>query len=63
MLENAMGVQGSVWHNSDDSYTIFIDASLSFEQQKKVFKHEVSHIINDDFEKFDVQSIEAYAHS
>ena len=36
LLENACGVPGSVWHNSDDSYTIFIDASLSSSHQKKV---------------------------
>lgn len=51
LLENACGVPGSVWHNSDDSYTIFIDASLSSDHQKKVFEHEMRHIINDDFEK------------
>lgn len=62
MLENACGVPGSVWHNSDDSYTIFIDASLSSSHQKKVFEHEMRHIFENDFEKSNVQEIEKAAH-
>lgn len=62
LLENAKGIRGSVWLNSDDSYTVFIDASLSAEEQKKVFEHEMNHIINNDFQRSSVQRIEAYAH-
>ena len=62
LLENACGVPGSVWHNSDESYTIFIDASLSSSHQKKVFEHEMSHIFENDFEKSNVQEIEKDAH-
>ena len=62
LLNNANGVPGSVWHNSDDSYTIFIDAGLSDSEQKKVFQHEMSHIIKNDFEKENVQDIELNAH-
>jgi hypothetical protein len=62
LLENSCGVPGSVWHNSDDSYTIFIDASLSSSHQKKVFEHEMRHIFENDFEKYDVQEIECEAH-
>lgn len=62
LLEDACGVPGSVRHNSDDSYTIFIDAKLSNEKQKKVFLHEMRHIQGHDFEKDDVQEIEGNAH-
>ena len=62
LLENANGVPGSVWHNSDDSYTIFIDAKLSTEKQHKVFLHEMQHIKENDFEKSNVQEIEMRAH-
>lgn len=62
LLNDANGVPGSVWHNSDDSYTIFIDAHLNAERQKEVFQHEINHIINGDFEKIEVQQIEAEAH-
>lgn len=62
LLNDANGVPGSVWHNSDDSYTIFIDARLSDSKQKKVFQHEMAHIIKNDFEKDNVQDIELNAH-
>lgn len=62
LLNESFGVPGSVWHNADDSYTIFIDSHLSAEKQREVFQHEVKHIMNGDFEKTDVQQIEAEAH-
>lgn len=63
LLNNACGVPGSVWHNSDDSYTIFVDARLSEERQKKIFLHEMQHIQGNDFEKDNVQEIETIAHN
>ena len=62
LLNDANGVPGSVWHNSDGSYTIFIDSHLSAEKQSEVLQHELNHIENMDFEKTDVQQIEAEAH-
>lgn len=47
-----------VTKNSDDSYTIFINARLSHEEQNKMFVHAVKHITGHDFEKHDVQIIE-----
>lgn len=63
LWDDSGDVPGSVWHNADDSYTIFINPKLSYEQQRKVFEHELRHIIEKDFEKFDVQHIEALAHA
>ena len=37
--------------NEDDSYTIFIEASLSREEQQQSFLHAMKHISNGDFEK------------
>lgn len=62
LLDDACGVPGSVWHNSDGTYTIFIDAKLSHQKQKEVFMHEFDHISRNDFEKIDVQDIESCAH-
>lgn len=62
-LNNTGGVPGSVYHNPDDTYTIFIDANLSDEKQRKVFLHEMQHIQENDFEKEDVQEIEKVAHN
>lgn len=55
-------IKGHVNTNSDDSYTIFINAKLSTEMQQQVFFHEMDHIKNNDFQKTDVQAIEAVAH-
>ena len=51
-----------VTENDDGSYTIFLNARLSGEGQRSAYKHAINHIINHDFEKYDVQAIEAGAH-
>ena len=56
------GVWGHVNPNPDGSYTIFINAKLNYETQRKVYLHELKHIKNNDFEKHDVNKIEYYAH-
>lgn len=55
-------VKESVVKNEDDSYTIFIEASLSQTEQKNVFRHAMEHILRDDFDKADADEIEHYAH-
>lgn len=62
LLDDACGVPGSIWHNSDDSYTVFIDAKLGSQKQKEVFIHEINHVKRNDFAKCNVQYIESYAH-
>lgn len=62
LLEEAYGIPGCVRHNSDDSYTIFIDASLNYEKQHEVFLHEMRHILGNDFSKSDVQMLETQNH-
>ena len=44
-------------------YTIYINQNLSYEQKQKAFNHALLHIKNNDFEKDNVQSIEAQAHT
>ncbi len=63
LLDDASGVPGSVWSNEDGSFTIFIDSSLCLEKQQKVFKHELNHILSNDFEKTDVNEIEFVTHN
>lgn len=62
LLDNSGGVKGCVNHNKDDSYTVFIDANLSYEEQQEVYKHEMHHILNDDFKKCNADDIEFNAH-
>lgn len=62
ILDESYGIPGCVRHNSDDSYTIFIDALLNRERQREVFLHEMRHILGDDFSESDVQMIEMKNH-
>lgn len=48
--------------NEDGSYTIFLNARLSYEEQLKAYQHAIDHIKNQDFQKSNVQEIEAAAH-
>lgn len=48
--------------NEDGSYTILINARLSDRGRIEAYKHALKHIINDDFEKENVQMIETAAH-
>lgn len=56
-------IKESVVPNEDGSYTIFIEASLSREQQQDAFKHAMKHILGDDFTKDNINKIEKAAHS
>lgn len=49
--------------NEDDTYTIFINARLSADGQYRAYQHAMKHIENEDFQKDNVQAIEAVAHS
>ena len=51
-----------VIHNADDSYTIFINANIAHDRQVAAVEHAIEHIRENDFEKVNVQEIEAKAH-
>lgn len=46
-----------------DGYTIYLDARLSPSESLEAYNHALFHIRNHDFEKSDVQQIEASAHN
>ena len=52
----------SITENEDGTYTIFIESSLSREEQQIEFMHAMKHLLGDDFEKDNVQQIEFEAH-
>ena len=52
-----------IYQNSDDSYTIFLNSRWTSEEQKRCLLHAFDHVRHHDFEKFDVQEIEAEAHT
>ena len=43
-------------------YTIYLDPRQSFESMRDSYKHALSHIEQNDFEREDVQEIEKQAH-
>lgn len=49
-------VRGFVVNNCG-FYTIVLNSRLSMEENRKTYKHELEHIINDDFNKFDAIDI------
>lgn len=52
----------AITENEDGSYTVIINARLSYERQMIAYKHAMKHIENADFQKNDVQTVEAVAH-
>lgn len=56
-------VDGITVKNSDDSYTILINAGLSAEGQCAAYDHEMEHINNHDFDNVvDVGALEMIRH-
>lgn len=55
-------VREFVTENEDGGHSVFINARMSHEAQLKAYDHAMKHIRNHDFEKADVQRIEAEAH-
>lgn len=49
----------------DGTYTIVLNSRLSHEQQLEAYKHELKHIMDNDFdiENGDADAIEQYAHN
>lgn len=62
LLISGFPVKGAVTPNEDGSYSIFINANQSDEGIRRTYYHELGHILNNDFEKEDVQQIESEAH-
>lgn len=62
LIDNPFGMKGSTTKNKDGTYTVIINAGLNYEQQMETYKHELSHIIKEDFDKYDVNSIERGNH-
>lgn len=46
----------------EDYPTIVLNSRLSYEAQRECYKHELWHLLNNDFEKYDINSVEAEAH-
>lgn len=51
-----------VTQNADGSYTVLVNARIAYEQQQESIRHAMEHIADLDFEKDNVQEIEAKTH-
>ncbi len=51
-----------VFNSADDCYTVLLNSRCSDEAMRSAFQHARGHILNGDFDKDQVQRIEAYAH-
>ena len=52
--------------NADGGYTVFVNQNLTYELQYQAIKHELWHIVQDDFNRDnadDVDAIEQLAHA
>ena len=52
-----------VTRNEDDSYTVFINKNLTFENQQEAFAHALHHIYQEDFYKENACQVEFEAHT
>lgn len=48
--------------NTDASYTIILNARLTWERRLQAYHHEIEHIKNGDYERKSADLIEMYAH-
>lgn len=55
-------IHGFTARDSEGDYNIYINDRIGYFKQEETIKHEIEHINRDDFEKDDVQAIEAGAH-
>lgn len=58
LIDMDTAVREQVNYNEDGSFTIFINARLSCEQQMIAYQHALLHIVNNDFEKECADEIE-----
>ena len=56
------GIREAVTPGFENDYTIYLNEKLTDEEKLKAYRHAVNHCINGDFEKDNVQEIEAKAH-
>ena len=62
LLDLPAGVNEMVTLCEDNDYTIYINGRLCDHKRREAYRHALAHIERDDFEKTDVQQIEADAH-
>ena len=50
---------GLVMPNDDATYSIYVNARTSYDQQRRAYRHELNHVIRDDFyNERDIKEVE-----
>ena len=62
LLDMDTGIYEQVSQNSDGSYTIFLNSRYNDTVLREAYLHAIGHIKRHDWEKTDVQEVEAIAH-
>lgn len=50
VVDMEYGVDGCVFRDADGNYSVYINARNSYEVQQETLKHELKHILDDDFD-------------
>ena len=62
LIDFPTSAKEAVTENEDGSYTIFINAKLTHENQLEAYAHALGHIMGSDFKKENADEIEFIAH-
>lgn len=63
VIDMDTAISEQVVKNSDDTYTIFLNARLAWEKIMLSYYHAVQHIENGDFNKENADQIEYFGHT
>jgi len=61
-LDMPCRIRGFTYEQDINNYIIVINTKLNAEQQLKAYEHEMKHIKNGDFEKYNIDLIELATH-
>lgn len=62
LMDMPTTINGCTIQTADGDYVILINSRIGYGRQLEAYVHEMKHIIRNDFEKHDVQIVEADSH-
>lgn len=58
-----VSIAGYTVLNADNTYTVILNARLTFERRMQAYQHEIQHILTGDYDRrADVDILELYSH-
>ncbi|MCI9305835.1 MAG: hypothetical protein HFI28_05055 [Lachnospiraceae bacterium] len=59
-----VAIAGYTISNADNSYTVVLNARLTFERRMQAYQHEMEHILTGDYDrKIDADMLELHSHA